>query len=90
MEAVSLVPAVPPIALSDFDFEVPKEVIAQTPADPRDSARLMVLNRESRTLEHRIFRDIVDYLHPGDLLVVNNTKVIPARLEGRKTSGGRI
>ena len=80
----------PPIALSDFDFEVPKEVIAQTPADPRDSARLMVLNRESRTLEHRIFRDIVDYLHPGDLLVVNNTKVIPARLEGRKTSGGRI
>jgi len=74
----------------DFDFELPQERIAQTPADPRDSSRLMVVNRESGTIEHRIFRDVREYLRPGDLLVVNRTRVIPARLYGHRDTGARI
>ncbi|MDK2899542.1 MAG: S-adenosylmethionine:tRNA ribosyltransferase-isomerase [Thermosipho sp. (in: thermotogales)] len=76
--------------LSDFDYYLPEELIAQTPAEPRDSSRLMVLNRKEKTIEHRIFRDIVEYLSPGDLLVRNITKVIPARLHGVKETGARV
>jgi S-adenosylmethionine:tRNA ribosyltransferase-isomerase len=70
--------------LSDFDYHLPKELIAKYPAQPRDSCRLMVLNRKDKTIEHRIFRDVIDYLKPGDTIVLNNTKVIPARLIGKK------
>ncbi len=75
---------------SDFDYELPQEYIAQTPVEPRDSARLLVLRRESGALEHVIFRDIGNYLEAGDLLVINRTRVIPARLFARKETGGRI
>jgi len=74
--------------LSDFDYHLPKELIAKYPAQPRDSCRLMVLNRKDKTIEHRIFRDVIDYLKPGDTLVLNNTKVIPARLIGKKEKTG--
>lgn len=74
---------------SDFDYDLPESFIAQTPVEPRDSSRLMVLNRSTGTLEHRFFREIGDYLHPGDLLVVNQTRVIPARLPARKETGGK-
>jgi S-adenosylmethionine:tRNA ribosyltransferase-isomerase len=72
-----------------FDYNLPAEAIAQTPAEPRDSSRLLVLHRESGRTEHRHFRDIGDYLHSGDLLVANDTRVIPARLAAHKTTGGR-
>lgn len=65
---------------SDFDYELPEGLIAQTPAEPRDSSRLLVYDKENKTTEDKIFRDIADYLKAGDVLVVNNTKVIPARL----------
>ncbi|MGC8942238.1 MAG: tRNA preQ1(34) S-adenosylmethionine ribosyltransferase-isomerase QueA [Sulfurihydrogenibium sp.] len=74
--------------LSDFDYHLPKELIAKYPVEPRDSCRLMVLDRKNQTIEHRIFRDIVDYLKEGDLLVLNDTKVIPARLIGKKEKTG--
>lgn len=74
--------------LSDFDYELPKELIAQTPIEKRDEARLMVLHRSNKTIEHKIFKDILDYLRPGDCLVRNNTKVIPARLYGVKEVTG--
>ncbi|WP_299227697.1 tRNA preQ1(34) S-adenosylmethionine ribosyltransferase-isomerase QueA [Sulfurihydrogenibium sp.] len=70
--------------LSDFDYHLPKELIAKYPVEPRDSCRLMVLNRKDKTIEHRVFRDVIDYLEPRDILVLNNTKVIPARLIGKK------
>ena len=76
--------------LSDFDYSLPQHFIAQKPAEPRDSSRLMVLHRAEKRLEHRIFREIGDYLRPGDLLVLNQTRVIPARLYGRKPTGGKI
>ncbi len=74
---------------SDFDYHLPPELIAQTPIEPRDASRLMVIHRAAGQIEHRLFRDIGDYLRPGDLLVANQTRVIPARLHGRKagTSG---
>jgi S-adenosylmethionine:tRNA ribosyltransferase-isomerase len=68
-----------------FDFYLPEELIAQSPLEKRDEARLLVVNRENKTIEHRVFHDILDYLKPGDVLVRNNTKVIPARLVGEKT-----
>ena len=74
--------------LSDFDYELPKELIAQTPLKKRDEARLMVLHRSDKTIEHKVFKDILDYLKPGDCLVRNNTKVIPARLYGVKEETG--
>ncbi|MGC8868915.1 MAG: tRNA preQ1(34) S-adenosylmethionine ribosyltransferase-isomerase QueA [Sulfurihydrogenibium sp.] len=74
--------------LSDFDYHLPKELIAKYPVEPRDSCRLMVLDRKNQTIEHRIFRDIIDYLKEGDLLVLNDTKVIPARLIGKKEKTG--
>lgn len=73
---------------SDFDYFLPEELIAQTPVEPRDHARLLVYHRDSNTLEHKHFFDIVDYLHPGDALVINETKVIPARLLGVKEDTG--
>lgn len=72
----------------DFDYNLPSELIAQAPADPRDSARLLVLDRASGKVEHRVFSDIVDYLEAGDLLVANDTRVLPARLLGRKALTG--
>ncbi len=75
---------------ADFDYELPPELIAQTPVEPRDSSRLLVVHRETGDLEHRIFRDLVEYLRPGDLLVCNESRVIPARLHGRKPTGGRV
>ena len=70
--------------LSEFDYVLPEELIAQTPLEKRDTSRLMVLNRKKETIEDRHFYDIIDYLNPGDILVRNNTKVIPARLYGTK------
>lgn len=75
----------------DFDYELPPELIAQTPVEPRDASRLMVVHRESGQIEHRVFADIGEYLQPGDLLIMNQTRVIPARLFGRKAeTGGRV
>lgn len=73
----------------DFDYDLPDSFIAQTPVEPRDSSRLMVLNRQTGAIEHRAFREIGAYLNPGDLLVVNQTRVIPARLSARKETGGK-
>lgn len=74
--------------LAEFDYPLPPERIAQTPADPRDSSRLMVVNRQDGTFTHRIFRDIPDYLRAGDVLVLNKTRVIPARLFATKAETG--
>ncbi len=74
--------------VSDFDYELPQELIAQVPIKDRSASRLMVLNRENKTIEDKIFKDIIDYLKPGDCLVRNNTKVIPARLYGIKEETG--
>ena len=76
--------------LTDFNYELPEELIAQTPIEKRDESRLMVLNRANQTIEHKTFKDIIDYLEPGDCLVRNNTKVIPARLYGKKATGAKI
>jgi S-adenosylmethionine:tRNA ribosyltransferase-isomerase len=76
--------------VSEFDYYLPKELIAKFPVEPRDSSRLLLLNRKSGKVEHRIFRDIVDYLREGDLLVLNDTKVIPARLYGKLPTGGKV
>ena len=74
----------------DFWYDLPKELIAQEPANPRDSARLMVLDRSNGSITHRIFRDLPEYLNPGDVLVVNNSKVLPARLMGIKVPTGAV
>ena len=76
--------------VSDFDYYLPKELIAQTPLEKRDESRLMILNRKEQTIEHKKFKDIIDYLEPGDCLVRNNTKVIPARIYGKKETGAKI
>ena len=77
------------IRTEDFDYHLPPERIAQTPIEPRDHARMMVLDRKTGAIEHKRITDIVDYLKPGDLLVLNDTRVIPARLLGRKETGGQ-
>jgi S-adenosylmethionine:tRNA ribosyltransferase-isomerase len=74
----------------DFDYHLPQELIAQTPVEPRDHSRLMVLDRASGNLEHRRFYDLPEYLRRGDVLVFNDSRVIPARLHARRTSGGGI
>ena len=74
--------------LSDFMYDLPEERIAQTPMEPRDHSRLMVLHRNTGAIEHRRFDDIIEYLNPGDCLVINETRVIPARLFGERPSGG--
>lgn len=77
--------------LKDFDFQLPEELIAQHPAEKRDECRLMVLNKKTGEIEHKVFKDIIEYLNHGDCLVLNNTRVIPARLIGTKEgSGGKI
>jgi len=79
------------VKTSDFDYSLPSELIAQTPVEPRDQSRLMVLNRADGSVEHSRFSKIVDYLRDGDVLVFNDTRVIPARLYGRRVdSGGRV
>jgi len=74
--------------IADFDFNVPPELVAQEPAAQRDHSRLMVVNRQTGGLEHRSFHEIIEYFQPGDLLVLNDTKVIPGNLVGRKEDGG--
>lgn len=76
--------------LSEFNYDLPEELIAQVPIKNRDESRLMVLNRKEHTIEDKIFKDIIDYLEPGDCLVRNNTKVIPARLYGKKETGANV
>lgn len=78
------------VKVSDFKYNLPEELIAQTPIEKRDTSRLMVLNKSKKTIEHKIFRDILDYLEPGDVLVRNNTKVLPARLYGKKETGANV
>lgn len=74
----------------DFWYDLPEELIAQTPLEQRDSSRLLVLNRESGQVSHRHFYDILDYLHPGDCLVLNDSRVLPARLLGHRPTGGAV
>jgi S-adenosylmethionine:tRNA ribosyltransferase-isomerase len=77
-------------SLSDYDYYLPEDLIAQEPADRRDRSRLLRLDRKTGAVSHHFFSDILDFLKPSDLMVVNNTKVIPGRLNGRKESGGRV
>ena len=79
-----------PILLADYDYDLPPDRIAQHPVEPRDSSRLLVLHREDGRITHRIFRDIGEELRAGDLLVINDTRVLPARLHGRRETGGRV
>ena len=76
--------------VSEFNYNLPEELIAQTPLEKRDESRLMVLDREKQTIENKTFKDIIDYLEPGDCLVRNNTKVIPARIYGKKETGANV
>ena len=77
--------------LSHFNFDLPEELLAEHPAEHRDESRLMVLNREKQTIEHKLFKDIIDYFDEGDVMILNNTKVFPARLFGNKEkTGARI
>jgi len=76
--------------VKDFWYDLPEELIAQVPIAKRDESRLLVLNRENKTIEHKIFKDILDYLKPGDCLVRNNTKVLPARIYGKKETGANV
>ena len=75
---------------SSYYYDLPENLIAQTPIEPRDSSRLLVYDRKQNKIEHKIFRDIVDYLNAGDVLVINNTRVLPARLFGFKDTGAKI
>jgi S-adenosylmethionine:tRNA ribosyltransferase-isomerase len=79
-----------PMKTSDFDYSLPPEFIAQTPAEPRDQSRLMVLRRGDGSIEHHRFSEIIDFLRPTDVLVLNDTRVIPARLKAQKGSGGKV
>ena len=77
--------------LSQFQFDLPKELLAEYPAENRDESRLMVVNRKTNTIEHKMFKDIIDYFDEGDVFILNNTKVFPARLYGNKEkTGARI
>lgn len=76
--------------VKDFDYELPKELIAQHPMEPRDHSRLLVVDKATGELEHKHFYDIIDYLQAGDLIVFNDTRVIPARLHGQKETGARV
>lgn len=78
------------LKISDFEYELPQEFIAKFPCEKRDESKLLVLDRNTGRIEHKIFGDVVDYLSPGDVLVVNKTKVIPARILGKKTTGGKM
>ena len=76
--------------VSDFDYCLPDELIAQEPLECRDASRLMVLHRQDGTIEHRTFRDLPEYLRPDDVCILNDTRVIKARLKGQKSTGGTI
>ncbi len=76
--------------LADFDFELPEDRIASRPVEPRDQSRLLVLDRRSGARSHRRFRDLPDLLRRGDLIVLNDTRVFPARLRGERATGGKI
>lgn len=76
--------------IEEFDYHLPPELIAQKPIPQRDQSRLLVVKRQEKAWEHRIFADLPEYLNPGDLLIINDTKVLPVRLHGRKESGGKI
>ncbi len=76
--------------LSYYDYNLPKSLIAQTPASPRDSARLLILDRKNNKIFHHKFFEINKFLKPGDVIVLNNTKVIPARLFAKKETGGKV
>ena len=76
--------------VSDFNYELPEELIAQDPLLKRSDSRLMVVHRDTGEIEHKIFSDVIDYLNPGDCLVINDTKVIPARLMGVKEDTGAV
>lgn len=76
--------------LDDFDYYLPENLIAQVPIQKRDESRLMVVDRDKKSISHHVFKNIIDYLEPGDCLVRNNTKVIPARLYGKKTTGANV
>lgn len=73
-----------------YYYDLPPELIAQTPIEPRDQARLLVYNRKDKSIEHKIFKDVIDYLQKGDVLVINTSKVLPARLIGHKETGAKI
>ncbi|MBQ9673761.1 MAG: tRNA preQ1(34) S-adenosylmethionine ribosyltransferase-isomerase QueA [Ruminococcus sp.] len=73
---------------SDFYYDLPEELIAQTPLEPRDSSKMLVLDRKSGSIEHKIFRDVIDFLNPGDTLIVNDSRVLPARIYGTKVPTG--
>lgn len=75
---------------SDFYYDLPRELIAQTPVEPRDSSRLMVVNRKNNTIEHKHFYDIIDSLNPGDCLIANDSRVLPARIYGTRSTGARV
>jgi S-adenosylmethionine:tRNA ribosyltransferase-isomerase len=74
--------------LSQFKFDLPQELIASKPKENRDEARLMVIDRKKQTIEHKIFKDVIDYFSEGDVFIINNTKVFPARLYGEKEKTG--
>ena len=76
--------------LEEFDYYLPEELIAQVPIEKRDESRLLVVDKNEKTIEHKVFKNIIDYLEPGDCLVRNNTKVIPARLYGKKETGANV
>ena len=78
------------ISIKEYDYELPKELIAQTPSEKRENCRMMVLDKSKQTIEHKHFYDITDYFDENDVIVLNNTKVIPARLFGRKNTGAHI
>jgi len=78
------------VRLQEFDYDLPEELIAQEPLPERDQSRLLVLNRETGEVRHRRFPDIVEYLRPGDVMVLNDTRVVATRLRGRKTTGGTV
>ena len=73
---------------STYYYNLPEELIAQTPIEPRDSSRLLVYDRQTKKIEHKHFYDVIDYLNAGDVLVVNNSRVLPARLYGKKEETG--
>ena len=81
---------IPALLTSEFDYDLPPELIAQRPIEPRDASRLLVVHRPSGELTHRSFAAIGDYLRPGDILVANDSRVLPVRLHGRKESGGQV
>lgn len=78
------------LSKKSYYYDLPEELIAQTPIEPRDSSRLLVYDRKTGQIEHKIFHDIIDYLNAGDVLVVNNTRVLPARIYGYKDTGAKI